>query len=208
MHHFEVVTDSSAPVRLLGFVTEQPGLTYEAIGLNGAEAGLILRWDQPIFESYLRQRDPALIVLAYGTNEAGNHNWTYEAYRDLLGRIVDKLHQVVPSASVLVLGPPDRSTRVGVGTRRHPAVWTPYSNTLHITSAQRAACKVHGCAVWSWRDRMGGLGSMNRWLPTGWRNRTMCTLRAAGMCSLRTFCTLICSLRMTTGRLLERSFRG
>ena len=41
IHHFEVVTDSSRPVRLFGFVTEQPGITYEALGLNGAEAGLL-----------------------------------------------------------------------------------------------------------------------------------------------------------------------
>ena len=167
VHRFEVVTDSSRPVRLLGFVTEQPGITYEAIGLNGAEAGLILRWDQPMFEGYLRERDPALIVLAYGTNEAGNKNWTYEAYRDLLGRIVDKLHATVPAASILVLGPPDRSVRSGYGTRRHPAAWVPYDNTLHITSAQREVCRTHGCAFWSWRDRMGGLGSMNRWVADG-----------------------------------------
>ncbi len=39
-HHFEVRTISSSPVRLFGIVTEQPaGVTYQAIGLNGAEAG-------------------------------------------------------------------------------------------------------------------------------------------------------------------------
>ncbi len=167
IHRFEVVTDSSRPVRLLGFVTEQPGITYEALGLNGAEAGLILRWNQPIFTDYLRQRDPALIVLAYGTNEAGNKNWTYEAYRDLMARVVDQLHAITPGASILVMGPPDRSTRVGRGTRRHPAAYLPYSNTLHITSAQREVCRTHGCAFWSWRDRMGGLGSMNRWVADG-----------------------------------------
>ena len=77
------------------------------------------------------------------------------------------LHQKVPGASVLVIGPPDRSTRARGGTRRHPAGFAPYSNTLHITSAQREACRTHGCAFWSWRDRMGGLGSMNRWVAEG-----------------------------------------
>ncbi len=167
VHHFEVVTDSSLPVRLLGFVTEQPGITYEALGLNGAEAGLMLRWNQPMFQGYLRERNPALIVLAYGTNEAGNKNWTFEAYRDLLARLVDMLHATVPGASILVMGPPDRSVRSGYGTRRHAAAWTPYSNTLHITNAQREVCRTHGCAFWSWRDRMGGLGSMNRWEADG-----------------------------------------
>jgi lysophospholipase L1-like esterase len=163
-HRFEVRTDSSAPVRLFGFVTTQPGITYEAIGLNGAEISLLERWNQPVFTSYLRQANPALLVLAYGTNEAGNRNWTYEAYRALLGRVVDQLHATSPQASILLIGPPDRSLRAG--TRRHPA-WRASMDTLHITEAQRDTCREHGCAFWSWRDRMGGLGSMNRWVYDG-----------------------------------------
>jgi lysophospholipase L1-like esterase len=164
IHHFEVRTDSSGPVRLFGFVTTQPGITYEAIGLNGAEVSLLERWDQTIFTSYLRQSNPALIVLAYGTNEAANRNWTYEAYRALLGRVIDRLHATAPEATILVIGPPDRSLRSG--TRRHVA-WRTAMETLHITDAQRDACREHHCAFWSWRDRMGGLGSMNRWVVEG-----------------------------------------
>jgi hypothetical protein len=152
-------------VRLLGFVTEQPGVTYEAIGLNGAEASLMTRWDQTVFDGYLRHRDPALIVLAYGTNEASDHNWTYEAYRSLLGGLVDHLHATVPEASILVIGPPDRSIRVRLGRRR--SAWRAYDQTLHITDAQRDTCRTHGCAFWSWRERMGGLGSMNLWAADG-----------------------------------------
>jgi lysophospholipase L1-like esterase len=164
IHHFEVRTESSGSVRLFGFVTTQPGITYEAIGLNGAELSLLERWKQPIFTSYLRQANPALIVLAYGTNEAANRNWTYDAYRALLGRVVDQLHATAPEASIIVIGPPDRSLRSG--TRRHIA-WRASMDTLHITEAQRDACREHGCAFWSWRDRMGGLGSMNRWVYDG-----------------------------------------
>jgi lysophospholipase L1-like esterase len=166
-HHFEVVSESSAPVRLLGFVTEQPGITYEAIGLNGAEAALMTRWDQAMFATYLKQRDPALIVLAYGTNEASDHNWTYAAYRNLMSDLVDQLHATVPKASILVIGPPDRSIRAGRAGRRHGYSWTTYDETVHITDAQRETCRTHGCAFWSWRDRMGGLGSMNAWATDG-----------------------------------------
>ena len=166
-HHFEVVSESSAPVRLLGFVTEQPGITYEAIGLNGAEAALMTRWDQAMFASYLKQRDPALIVLAYGTNEASDQNWSYAAYRNLISNLVDQLHETVPNTSILVIGPPDRSVRTSRGGRRRSYGWKTYDETLHITDAQREACRTHGCAFWSWRDRMGGLGSMNVWAADG-----------------------------------------
>ena len=160
IHHFQVVADSGRPVRLFGTVTERPGTTYEALGLNGAEAALMLRWDQPIFTSYLKQRDPALIVLAYGTNEASNHNWTYETYSEEMAKIVDMLHATVPDASVLVVGPPDRSLRVG---RRRSAHWQTFAATVRISDAQRDVCRTHDCAFWDWRARMGGLGSMNRW---------------------------------------------
>jgi hypothetical protein len=164
IHHFEMVADSSRPVRLLGTVTERPGVTYEALGLNGAEAALILRWDQPIFANYLKQRDPSLIVLAYGTNEASNHNWTYESYSALMARVVDSLHAANPEAAILVIGPPDRSLKVG---RHRAARWQTFDGTLHISDAQRDVCRTHGCAFWDWRLRMGGLGSMNRWASDG-----------------------------------------
>ena len=72
VHDFTFTTLDHAPVKLLGIVTEQPGVTYECIGINGAVAPLILRWNQALFSEYLRQRDPALVVLAYGTNESGS----------------------------------------------------------------------------------------------------------------------------------------
>jgi lysophospholipase L1-like esterase len=164
IHHFELTADSGRPVRLFGTVTEKPGITYEALGLNGAEAALILRWDQAVFTSYLKQSDPALIVLAYGTNEASNHNWTYESYSELMGRVVDTLHATAPGAAVLVIGPPDRSLRVG---RRRSAHWQTFAQTVRISDAQRDVCRTHGCAFWDWRARMGGLGSMNRWAADG-----------------------------------------
>ena len=71
-HHFDVTTEQSAPVTLLGWVATQPGVTWESIGINGAEAPLILKWDQSLFSQYLKDNSPALIVLAYGTNEAAS----------------------------------------------------------------------------------------------------------------------------------------
>ena len=69
-HHFELMTLDRSPVTLLGWVATQPGVTWESIGINGAEAPLLLRWDQKLFSSYLQDNAPALIVLAYGTNES------------------------------------------------------------------------------------------------------------------------------------------
>src|ERR1022692_1481986 len=56
-HRFEVRTLATAPVRLFGWVTENPkGITYESVGINGAEAALIQRWDEAMHAAYLKRR--------------------------------------------------------------------------------------------------------------------------------------------------------
>jgi lysophospholipase L1-like esterase len=160
-HHFVVTTEQNAPVTLLGWVATQPGVTWESIGINGAEAPLILKWDQPLFSRYLKDNSPALIVLAYGTNEAASSYWDEETYSQTFASIIDAIHQYVPESSILVVGPPDRS----VAQRRS---WHPYGGTDRIIQAQRAVCRTHGCAFWDQRQRMGGLGAMQEWVYAGW----------------------------------------
>jgi len=162
-HHFEVRTTEEAPVRLLGMTTENAsGVTYEAIGLNGAEASLLLRWDEPLASAYMQQVDPALIVLAYGTNEASDHNWTEESYAAMLRSLIARTRRLAPNAAILVIGPPDRDLRVS----RHG--WAPFAGVDRIVAAQRATCKQMGCAYWDQRTRMGGFGSMHDWVAVEW----------------------------------------
>ncbi|SNT37248.1 GDSL-like Lipase/Acylhydrolase family protein [Granulicella rosea] len=164
VHEFELTTLDHAPVRLFGLVTEQPGVTWECLGINGAVATLMLRWNQTLFAEYLRQRDPSLIVLAYGTNEAAGsaaHNAEYVAD---FNRLLDNLHRIVPTASVLVLGPYDRATKLGRGRR---AAWQTWAGTARIIEDQKESCRTHGCAYYDQRARMGGPGAMIRWASEG-----------------------------------------
>jgi lysophospholipase L1-like esterase len=160
-HHFEVTTEESAPVSLLGWVATQPGVTWESIGINGAEAPLILKWDQTLFSRYLKDNSPALIVLAYGTNEAASSSWDEASYQQTFASIIDTIHVYVPESSILVVGPSDRSTT------QHRA-WHPFAGTDKIVQAQRAVCRTHGCAYWDQRERMGGLGAMQEFVYAGW----------------------------------------
>jgi lysophospholipase L1-like esterase len=148
-------------VTLLGWVATQPGVTWEAIGINGAEAPLILRWDQKLFSQYIKDNSPALIVLAYGTNEAASKDWDQESYQQAFANIIDTIHSYVPESSILVLGPADRSTM------QHRA-WRTFEGTDKIVEAQRTVCHTHNCAYWDWQQRMGGEGSMQQWAYAGW----------------------------------------
>ncbi len=165
-HHFEVRTISADPVRLFGIVTEElAGVTYEAIGLNGAEAGLILKWNEALAQDLMSQRDVSLIVLAYGTNEASDGNWSEESYAAMFRSLIERLRKQAPHAAILVLGPADRELRAG---RRRNATWVPYDGIDRIIRAQRAVCREMGCAYWDERARMGGFGTMRNWVAVGW----------------------------------------
>jgi lysophospholipase L1-like esterase len=162
-HHFEVRTTDYAPVRLLGMVAEQPyGVTYDAMGLNGAEASLLLRWNQDLLATYLQQREPNLIVLAYGTNEAADHNWTEDSYAAMFRSLIERFHTMSPGVPILVLGPADRDLRAG---RRK---WSPFIGTDRIIAAQRSVCRQMHCAYWNQQARMGGFASMHQWVSVDW----------------------------------------
>jgi lysophospholipase L1-like esterase len=162
-HHFEVRTTENAPVRLFGLTTENAsGVTYEAIGLNGAEASLFLRWDEALQQAYMEQASPALIVLAYGTNEASDHTWSEESYAAMFRSLIARCRSLAPKAAILVIGPPDRELRSG---RKG---WVPFAGVDRIVEAQRDTCKEMGCAYWDQRSRMGGLGSMREWVSVEW----------------------------------------
>jgi lysophospholipase L1-like esterase len=168
-HNFVLTTLDAAPVRLLGLVTEQPGVTWECLGINGAVAPLMLRWNQQIFSEYLRQRNPNLIVLAYGTNEAAESASYNDDYVQKFTHLLDLLHQYVPDAAILVLGPYDRATAhtVRVSRRRSRTYWETYAGTQRIIADQEAACRVHHCAYYNEQTRMGGPGAMLRWAAAG-----------------------------------------
>jgi lysophospholipase L1-like esterase len=162
-HHFEVLTINQAPVRLLGLSTENAaGVTYEAAGINGAEASLFLRWSEAMQQPLLAAVNPALIVLAYGTNEASDRNWTEEGYAAMFQRIIERCRRLAPNASILVVGPPDRALRA---SRK---VWKPFAGVDRIVAAQRSVCLKMNCAYWDQRTRMGGFGSMRDWVSISW----------------------------------------
>jgi lysophospholipase L1-like esterase len=162
VHSFELRTLDRAPVRLFGWAADRArGVTYEALGINGAEAAVMFKWDEKTLASNLGHRNPALIVLAYGTNEAGSPNWDFDSYERMFSELLGRLRQYAPTASILVVGPPDRYYRV----RRGPLL--PLEKVTDIIAAQREACRENGAAFWDTRTRMGGKGSMKQWVTAG-----------------------------------------
>ena len=157
-HRVEVRTLTADKVRILGIAIERiaPGVVYDVLGVNGARASRILGWNQPALVEVLTARKPDLIVLEYGTNEVADNSWTLVSYQRLLAGLLRRLHGAAPQASLLLVGPPDRSD-LPVAVSRMPA----------MVEAQRRAAIVAGAAFWSAYDAMGGAGAMNAWSARG-----------------------------------------
>ncbi len=171
---FTVETLEDAPVKLFGWVSEREnGVTWETLGINGAQASISLRWEEQQLREHVEKRNPGLLVLAYGTNEASGREWNPESYRAVLKQVVERFRAMAPAASILIVGPPDRAQRV----RR---TWVGVPKLDMIAEAQREVALETGCAFWDLRERMGGNGAMKRWVYAGYAQGDFVHLTGAG----------------------------
>jgi lysophospholipase L1-like esterase len=160
-HRYMIRTKSQSPVRLLGWAVDNPtGITWETLGINGAQADVINGWNEPLFQALMERRAPALIVLAYGTNEALSRKFDPAVYRAAFRNAVRKMRRAVPTASILIVGPPDCFVRRGNGLTQFP-------NMNDVIKIQQRVAVEERCAFWDWRARMGGLGSKKQWVLSG-----------------------------------------
>lgn len=173
-HRFVLKAMNARPVKLFGWVCDRDaGVTYEALGINGAEASVMLKWDEAMLAAYLQGRNPALITLAYGTNEASDPNWAEGNYRAMFSALLQRLRAAAPAATIVVLGPPDRWIR-------SKGAWRPVEGVDGIIAAQHAACAENRCAFLDLRQRMGGKGSMKDWVYAGLAQGDYVHFTAAG----------------------------
>ncbi len=162
LRRYSVETLDDNPVKLFGWVSEKSkGLTWETLGINGAQASISLRWENEQLRQYIEKRNPGLLVLAYGTNEASAPDWDMAGYKAMFRQVVERFRAMAPSASILIVGPPDRAQRV----RR---TWISVPKLDMVAEAQRAVAQETGCAFWDLRERMGGDGAMKRWVYAGY----------------------------------------
>ena len=151
-HRIQVRLVKYGPVRLFGVVAEtaQPGIVIDTLGISGARLADSLRWDDASFIDAVQRREPALITLAYGTNEAFDSSLTMEAYEADARRVFARLRRAAPGASCLFIGPFDLPP-----ARR--------AQLLRIVDAQRRLARENGCGFWDGLAFMGGAGTIGNW---------------------------------------------
>ncbi len=157
-HTIEVQPKGNGEVRLFGVSVERdtPGVVVDTLGIGGTRASNMLQWAPEVWYDNIRRRNPDLITLAYGTNEA-NSGISEAAYRERLTGVLTRLKEAAPHAACLLVGPGDFPKKGEDG------VYGPRESTSYILRAQREIALEMGCAFWDLRAFMGGEMSMTDW---------------------------------------------
>ncbi|MFO0734930.1 MAG: GDSL-type esterase/lipase family protein [Labilithrix sp.] len=152
---------SGAP-RLFGVALERdvPGVVYDALGANGGRGSLLAAMNPDHWKQQFDLRDPALIVLQYGTNESEAGMADRDAYEKTQRVLVDKVKAAAPNASVLVIAPLDRAQKIDGELKTMPVI-------KKLVDAQRKVAGEAGVAFWNTFEAMGGEGSMALWVKKG-----------------------------------------
>ncbi|HEX5057831.1 MAG TPA: GDSL-type esterase/lipase family protein, partial [Kofleriaceae bacterium] len=100
---------------LFGVVLERlkPGVIVDSLGVVGRRLGSLRSWDWAIIGEQLATRDPKLVVLQYGTNEADDPDLVLEDMAKYYDETIQRIRAAVPTAAILILGPPDMGVREG-----------------------------------------------------------------------------------------------
>ncbi len=157
-HHLEVQALGDGDVRLYGVTLDraQLGLVWDALGINGARASTLLQWNEQHFAEQLQHQSPDLVVLAYGTNESADDG-SLDTFERQLVDVLGRVARAVPSASCLLLGPPDRAVETNTG-------WMTSPKLEQVAEMERAIAQAAGCAFYDQYKVMGGNGTIANWV--------------------------------------------
>lgn len=158
-HEIQVRNAGETPITVLGAALdlEHPGVVYDAAGLPGATAFTLANQDAAALDAQLVSRQPQLLVLWYGTNEAGLPELDAGVLRQQYAALLQRLRKST-NAECLLIGPTDRLKQGEDGR------WTDAASLGKVLAVLPEVARDAGCAYWSARAAMGGERSMLRYL--------------------------------------------
>lgn len=159
-HEVEIKLEGNGEVRLFGMTIEResPGVVVDTLGITGTRAANMLTWDQKIWADNVAHRDPDLVMLFYGTNEAMDEDQPIGAYEDDLRAVLGRIQEAAPDASCLIMGPGDFPRKGPDGT------WVNRQRVDALIDVQRRVAAEVGCGFWDTKAFMGGELSMPLWV--------------------------------------------
>ncbi len=162
-------TRGDGPVDWLGWsvASGRPGIAYSNLGTPGATIDIMDQWDPTLMRAELAHLHPAMILLAFGTNEAFKDSLDPTGYQQRYIGHLAFLHQAAPYATIIAVAPPDgqrKRSRTRPEAQACNAQWAIPPHLAEIRALQRTAALGENAFYWDWSAAMGGPCSMSRWV--------------------------------------------
>lgn len=168
-------TRGNGPVTILSWIAHsiRPGVTWSNLGTIGATIDTFGRFDPALMAAELQRLRPALILVAFGTNEGFKNATDLADYAASYTARLRALHTAAPYAAILVIGPPD-GIRRGSDNACPPSSdgtsdndqWTIPPRLPEVRETQRRIAQAEGFYFWDWSAAMGGPCSIRAWART------------------------------------------
>ncbi len=143
------------------------GVELSNLGVVGATLRDLAARDQGVVARELAAWRPALIILAFGTNEGFDDGLDARAYEALLRGQVTRLRRLAPGASMMILGAPDALRNGAVNGCSADGRRAPPPSLAVVRDVQGRVAADMGVAFWDWHGRMGGDCSADRLATRG-----------------------------------------
>lgn len=131
--------------------SDEPGITYNSVGVNGASTTSYLKCS--LFEQQVKQIHPDLVFFGIGINDAYNSNFTQESYEEHYRQIIKMIQVANPNVMFVFITNNDSYSYSKVLNKNAEAVERAMFN---LASAYNGA-------VWNMFRVMGGYKSATIW---------------------------------------------
>lgn len=149
-----VKTDSlQSQFQLFGMNIESddPGIVYHNLGINGAATKSFLRCNRMVSE--LKTINPDIVLFGIGINDAYGKNFSQAQFEMRYDSLVERVKQANPDAAIVFMTNNDSYIRRRYLNR----------NGLKVQQSMYRLAEKHNAAVWDLFEIMGGLNSIVLW---------------------------------------------
>ncbi|MCD8186027.1 MAG: GDSL-type esterase/lipase family protein [Rikenellaceae bacterium] len=136
------------------FLNDETGVYVDNYSLRSSSGVQLLRVGPNLLQRMSRMIPYDLVILQYGMNVMEADRREYNTYTEQMIRVVNRIREAMPQASILIFGVGDRNFRNEDGDMvTRPGV-------ISLIEAQRRIAQESGVAFWNTYLAMGGRNSM------------------------------------------------
>ncbi|MBN1116213.1 MAG: hypothetical protein JXA77_03345 [Bacteroidales bacterium] len=135
--------------------TDEPGIVYNSVGVNGAK--LVSYLESEFYSQHLSAIKPDLIVFSLGTNDANTKYFDRIKFRNEYIQLIEKSKLAAPDAVILITVPNDCYYYKRYVNKNTPVMQKEIFNIA----------REYNYGVWDFYTIMGGLNSSQTWYNYG-----------------------------------------